>query len=437
MDNRIGIISDNSAGVIMKMLELWGQKKTVVLINGDTPIDALKYIIVENKIEICFCCSKEVRKYEEYDLGIMVVEYSQMSSNLLYTDSLVNYLSPESDEVALVLYSSGTTGRAKGIMLSHKAINENADAIIKYMSPKKDDIFCILKNLVHSSTIVGEVLVAIKCGCAIYCVTEHNNIRFMVEELHKSKATIACINPTILCLLMKMTDSYLNQKLINLKKIYVSGAILNKSLLIHARKILSHCRIFNVYGMTECGPRITSQELASNIDNNSVGKPLYGVQIRLLGFDGELIRNYDVLGRIEVKTPYRCEGYSSGQGLPMDSDGWLDTGDIGYFDFNRNLYITGRLDNMIICYGHNVYPESIEEIIRCVPGVEECLVIGDKNVVAGYTLCCYYKGDIAIRGNIYKACKKALLPHEIPKRFVAVESFQYKNGKINRKQFEE
>ena len=341
-----------------------------------------------------------------------------------------------SDDIALVLYSSGTTGRAKGIMLSHRAINENANAIINYMSVRDDDVFAIIKNLEHSSTIIGEVIVAIKCGCPIVLVDNHLSISMILENLYRSKATITCMNPTILALFMRMAPSLLSRKSRYLRKIYISGAILNKELMINAKKKLRHCNLFNVYGMTECGPRISSQELSTHTNNNSVGKPIVGVRLRILDENGNVIKKSNTIGSIEVNTPYRAQGYVNGHTLCSDNYGWIKTGDNGYFDKNGDLYIVGRIDNMLNVYGHNVYPESIEEVIQKINGVEACLVTGIRNEILGCTLCCYYIGKLVTNQQIYEHCKQYLHTYEIPRKYVCVDSLQYSNGKIVRKQFD-
>lgn len=437
MSNRVGIISDNSAAVIMTILRSWDRNKAVVLISGDAPIDVVRNTVRENHIDTCYCSSSALSKYRLSLPNVKVNDFCEKQNNWIYTEGLSKYLHPESDEIALILYSSGTTGRAKGIMLSHKAINKNADAIIQYMLPQKSDVFAIIKNLVHSSTIVGEVLVAIKCGCPIFFVPEHRNIRMLLEGIYKSKATIICMNPTLLALFMKLPLSTIVQKTQYLKKIYISGAILSNSLLKVAKERLSKCRVYNVYGMTECGPRIASQELSKSIDNCSVGNPIIGVQIRIMDENGKEVRNSNTIGHIEVNTPYRAKGYVNGYRLHIDDMGWINTGDVGYIDEERNLYIVGRSDNMLNVSGHNVYPESIEEVIRHVNGVEDCMVTGYKDEILGCILCCYYVGELAVKQDIYEQCKRYLLGYEIPKKFVCVETLQYSNGKIRRKQFEE
>ena len=431
----VGIISDDSANVIMTMLKLWERNQKVVLIGNDLPVKVVEDIFRENNVGECHCNLLDAVKYKM--LNINTVLFQKEEKGCLDTKGLIRYLRPESEEIALVLYSSGTTGRAKGVMLSHKAINENADAIIRYMLPQKDDSFAIIKKLVHSSTIVGEVLVAIKSGCPLYFTSPYRNIRMMLDVISESKATITCMNPSLLALFLRLSDNELVRKTKYLRKIYISGAILSKELLIEARKRLKNCTIYNVYGMTECGPRIASQELATTYDNCSVGKPISGVKIRIMNEAGAEINESHLVGRIEVQTPYRAKGYVNGFALHIDDKGWYSTGDAGYMDEDKNLYITGRVDNMLNVAGHNVYPESVENVIRCVDGIDDCIVVGQKDEILGCILCCYYSGKKVLEKDIYEQCKCHLLPYEIPRRYEYIEAFQYTNGKIMRKQIEE
>ena len=436
MNALIGIISDNSESVITQMLLSWKANKTVVMISEDMPQEAIRNIVSETAIKEIYCNENVLQKYHEPMPDTNFIPFDEVRLRDI-RENIEDYLFPESEETAVVLYSSGTTGKAKGIMLSHKAINQNAQAVIDYMKPDKTDAFFIVKNLVHSSTLVCEILVALKNGNNLFFADERKNFRRILEQIACSKATIVCINPTILKLLLKYPNDVLLEKLRNVNKVYVSGAILDVEVINEARNRLKTIKIINVYGMTECGPRIASQETSSSLLGNSVGKAISQVKIRIIGENGKNIEDSFEVGMVEVNTPYRAQGYVSGQPLPIDKKGWIATNDLGYFDDEGNLYICGRADNMLNVSGHNVFPETIEEVIKRLDFIDDCLVEGENNEVTGTKLVCFYKGNNVDKQAVFEFCRRHLLPHEIPLKFVEVNTFVYVNGKIKRKQFEE
>ena len=224
-----------------------------------------------------------------------------------------------------------------------------------------------------------------------------------------------------------------NYSLKSLKKIYVSGSVLNYNLYLLAHKGFNNASIYNVYGLSEAGPRVTAQT-EDITTNNSVGKPIDGVQIKIISPDG-LICKKGEYGIIIVSTPSLFNGYSNGAKANLMYENWLNTGDIGYIDSEDNLHIIGRNDNVIIYQSHNIYPETIEEIINNTGLISNCIVKIDENE----KLSCYYitsthteltKSQLR---NVIAECKKKLASFELPQNFVLVKNIPYtSSGKILR-----
>lgn len=435
----VGIISDNSIGIVDTILDIWNSDRVAVIINHDTAKDFLQCIIKENEINECYVNGSLLTDYKQLLPEICFLPFETKESNCIGINTYEKYQDNYSKEDAIILYSSGTTGRGKGIVLSHYAITCNADAIIDYMKPSPIDRFYVIKNFCHSSTLVGEILVALKCKIPLY-VAQHNiYINKLFYDMEKYNITITFLNPTLLALMVQELKKTNIKHLPKLRKIYVSGSVLDDSLLREAKSVFEPSKIYNVYGMTEMGPRISSQELSIHYNNNSVGKAIKGVKIVIHSYDdGSIIHEINKKGIIYVKTPCLFSRYNSSVNISKElyNNEWLSSGDIGYWDEYHNLYITGRADNMVTCTGHNVFVENIETMIKSNLPVKECLIVGKKDSIQGHILVCYYNSEGVTPKEIYCICREKLASYEIPKSFIPVKEFIYSNGKIKRSYYQ-
>ncbi|MBQ8189198.1 MAG: long-chain fatty acid--CoA ligase, partial [Lachnospiraceae bacterium] len=337
------------------------------------------------------------------------------------------YVSRYTDEEALILYSSGTTGKNKGIILTYKAINLNADAILKYMKLEYDDSIYIVKTLSHSSTIVGELLVALKAGCSLFLASTIVPPKFTLDNIQKYGITTLCLNPALLQIYCRAGKNKL-YSFSRLKAIYTSGSILEKEVLDEAKKCFNNIPILNVYGLTEAGPRVAAQTLNDINIAESVGKAIEGVEIKIV----KNVVDSD-MGIVFVRSPMLFSGYVSGKSNNVEEDEWLNTGDIGYIDSEGNLFIVGRYDNMMSIGAHNVFPEAIEQRILQSGLVKDCIVYSIRNKIQGEEIICEYIADSEIGPILFEYCSKFLAPYEIPKIFQKTEEIQCTyNGKKKR-----
>lgn len=325
-----------------------------------------------------------------------------------------------SSEEALILFSSGTTGKSKGIVLSFFAINTNCDMILDYMQPAEKDSIYILKTFSHSSTLVGEILVALKSKMRALISPNICSVNFIFSNIEKYGISIMCVNPSILALMTRNLTKPLN----NLKKIYVSGEILPDSLLSDAKRKLN-VPIFNVYGLSEAGPRVSAQNEKSH--GNSVGRPLKNVEIKIMK-NNKIVPNMEV-GTVYVKTPSLfCYYLSDSQG--RNNKEWFNTQDIGYVDENNELHILGREGCLAIINSHKIYMPDIENRIMQLQRVNECCVFLYSNEKSKI-LCCAYSGEISpheIKANL----QSTTVYYEIPKKYLKLEKIpRNTNGKMS------
>jgi len=327
---------------------------------------------------------------------------------------------------AVILYSSGTTGSAKGVILTHYAINTNADAIITNMQATSEDCIYIVRTMSHASTLTGEILVALKTKMRMVVAPEIALPRACLTNIERFKVTFIGLNPALLA---TYTTELIRSAydVSALRAIYVGGSILDADVYMSAKKAFDGKPIYNVYGLTEAGPRVTS-----------AGRPLQGVSVAIIDENGN-IAQYGAKGIVHIKTPSCFSGYVSGERslLPLYED-WLNSGDVGYVDAEGYLHIVDRMDDVIIIDAHKIYPTQVEAVINMYPDIKECIVkpFNCDGLVAG--LRCEYVSNNAdgtdISAMVRKWCLTQLLPYEVPKQFVLVsEILRTPKGSVIRK----
>ena len=432
---RCALIGENSIGYINTLIDIWNNGDCAVLLDWRIPFSTAVEMMIEADVRTCFIEKGLFSKVEnEIPNSIDFITYEKQNSsatllpNCIYEKFHGNYSRNE----AVVIYSSGTTGKSKGIILSHFAVNTNADAIIDYMKPTVEDCIYIAKTLSHSSTLTGELLVALKTRMKLVVAPTIVPPRYVLNNVNILGVTIICLNPTLVSM---FADEYERNKydISSLRIIYVSGSILNDRIYEKAHAIFADIPIYNVYGLSEAGPRVTAQRTDCS-KCNSVGKPIKDVEIKIVNEQGSIVSDGEY-GIIHVNTPSIFDGYVIGHNK-HDSlyEGWHNTGDVGYIDANGELYIINRLDDVIIIDSHKVYPSEVEKQIVEQSDVKECAVVKvefNGNEFMG----CLYVSEKEIDRDIKDKLKSRLLAYEIPRFFLRCDALpRTKNGKISKLQ---
>lgn len=431
--SRVALIGENSIEFVDLLLNIWNSGDCAVLIDWRIPIKTAIEMMKDANVQECYI---EKKFYDRIIVSmtqrVKIIPFDKKINSAAYLPSSVydKFQKNYSTDEAIVIYSSGTTGKSKGIILSHFAINTNADAIIDYMHLKSDDCIYIVKSLSHSSTLTGELLVSLKTRTNLIIAPIIVPPRYIFENISKFCVSMICLNPILLSILIEEIERG-EYDVNTLKAIYVSGSLLNDKLCEKARRAFPQTPVYNIYGLSEAGPRVSAQN-SKYCTSNSVGKSINGVEITIVNENGMKVVNYEH-GIVHVNTPSVFNGYISGHTRKSLYKNWLNTGDLGYFDRNGELYITGRVDDLIIFEAHKIFPEEIENIILNIDGILECLVTSveyNNNKV----IVCLYVGDDLSEKNIRRSLMEKLPNYEIPKRFIRCSEMpRNPNGKISRK----
>lgn len=419
--SRVALIGDNSIEYVDLLIDIWNNGDCAVLIDWRIPFLTAVEMMREASVKQCFIekrltSGEDISKVQ--DIEFIVFERNCNSAKYLPSDVYDKFQNNYSQNEAVVIYSSGTTGKSKGIILSHFAINMNADAIIDYMQPTNDDCIYIAKTLSHSSTLTGELLVALKSKIKLVIAPTIVPPRFVLNNIEKYKVSIIGVNPTLLNM---YADEFRYNKYIltSLKTIYVSGSVLNDKIYNKAHDVFRNINIYNVYGLSEAGPRVTAQR-EDCCKENSVGRPIKGVEIAIVNEQGECVQVGE-RGVIHVNTKSLYSGYIVGTEKNKSLyNGWLNTGDIGYFDEYDELHVVDRADDVIIIDSHKIYPSEVVSWIYKFADIDECIVTNvefrDENI-----LCCLYTGSTEIVKDIKNKLSTVIMRYEIPRMFIKVD----------------
>ncbi|HEY2864285.1 MAG TPA: malonyl-CoA synthase [Casimicrobiaceae bacterium] len=335
-------------------------------------------------------------------------------------------------DLAALLYTSGTTGRSKGAMLTHRNLASNALALVDRWSFTRGDVLLHALPLFH----VHGLFVA--CHCVLLSGSRMLWLeRFDAAEVARllPHATVMMGVPTYYSRLL--ADATFDAEACRTIRLFVSGSapLLPETFNDFAART-GHT-IVERYGMTETGMN-TSNPLEGERRCGSVGPTLPGVSLRVVDVQGSLCEPGTV-GHIEVKGPNVFAGYWR---LPertreeFTEDGYFRTGDMGELAVDRYLRIVGRSKDLIISGGLNVYPKEIEERIDSLPGVAESAVIGLPDRDFGEAVAAVVvarPGHVVREPDIIAALKEQIAGFKVPKRvFVADELPRNAMGKVEK-----
>lgn len=336
----------------------------------------------------------------------------------------------QSNDPILILNTSGTSGKPKYAVLSRYNISSNVDAHIASVNISSDDIGLIALPIYFSYCNTSQFLSYVKLGMSFVIDSKSIYPSAFINIVKSEHITVTNVTPPILDCLLDYGESSV-AALDSLHHLCVGAMGINKRLWKKAVDKLHNCKIYSTYGMTEMSPRLTtlpSEDFPKKI--GSVGLPLQGVEIII---DKHKDEEY---GEILVKGRNLMLGYYGDSNKPIDKNGYFRTGDLGYLDDDGYLFIKGRLKNVIINNGMNIYPEEIENVLEQFPGIHRAYVYGEENSVCGEIPIAKIEvtKNICIK-DVEEFCAKTLSPNKIPHRIMIVDNLQKnESGKIKRVQ---
>lgn len=323
-------------------------------------------------------------------------------------------------DLAAILYTSGTTGRSKGAMLSHDNLLSNAKVLADLWRFTSEDVLLHALPIFHTHGLFVASNISLLTGGQMIFLPGFD-VEKVIAALPKATAMMGV--PTFYTRLLD--DPRLSRALVGHMRLFVSGSapLLTETHVEFESR--TGQRILERYGMTETN-MTTSNPYDGDRRAGTVGMPLPGVEVRIMA-DGHNVAPGDV-GVIEVRGPNVFQGYwqmPEKTAEELRPDGWFITGDLATQDDDGYITIVGRAKDLIITGGFNVYPKEVEEILDGLPGVAESAVIGLPHPDFGegvFAVLARQKGAEPDLAMVQSAVSQALAKFKHPKSYAVVEN---------------
>jgi len=345
----------------------------------------------------------------------------------------------DADDVTMIQYTSGTTGYPKGVMLTHRNLIGNARSMAEIMALTPDDSLCIPVPFFHCFGCVIGTMCCTVSGATMAPVTAFNPEK-VLETVDALKCTALHGVPTMFIAELEA----MNGKQYDTSRIrtgVMAGSTCPVEVMKGVMEKMGAQELTIVYGQTESSPGITQTRRndSMQIRTETVGRALPNVEVKIVdtvtgetlptGETGELCsRGYHIM-KGYYKMPDKTKE-------TIDQDSWLHTGDLASMDENGNCTIQGRLKDMIIRGGENIYPREIEEFLYTHPAVQDVQVVGIPDEKYGEEVAAFIQvrnGKTPSEEEIREFCKDKISFHKIPRHIHFVDEFpSTASGKIQK-----
>ncbi|RDW18959.1 AMP-binding protein [Oceanobacillus chungangensis] len=363
--------------------------------------------------------------------SLITISHNQYINHLQTKQITVNTILNEEDPLVMI-YTGGTTGKPKGVILSHRSILWNAFNTIISWNLSSDDTTLTCLPMSHTGGLNVYTLPLLLIGGKIVIASEFHAEK-AVRDLLKYKCTVVLFVPTMYHMIIQ-TNVFKQSSFPDMKVFVTGGAPC--PLNIYKEFSKKGLKFKEGYGLTEAGPNnfyIDSSVVGSKL--GSVGKPMLFNDIKIINEHGKTASINEV-GELLIRGNHAFEYYWKKQEETKKTivDGWIHTGDLAKKDQDGYVYIVGRKKDMIITGGENVYPLEIEQWLEAHPNIDEAAVIGMPDEKWGEVVTAF----VVLINEMTEAeleayCNQKLTRYKVPKKFFIIKELPKTSiGKINK-----
>jgi malonyl-CoA/methylmalonyl-CoA synthetase len=432
--DRVAVRVEKSAQAVLLYVACLRLGAAFVPVNTAYSIAEVEYFLRDSKPRVAVVDPAELATIEALDLVEHVVTMPAEGPGTLMDRAWRSDpdISPDTppfeaprdlapNSLAAIVYTSGTTGRSKGAMLTRENLASNATTLADSWRFSSDDILLHVLPLFHVHGLFAALNTVLASGSSLVLIPKFD-VAQVVEYF--GDVTVFMGVPTHYTRLLQ--EAGLNREATGRMRLFVSGSapLLAETHEEFSRRTGHH--ILERYGMTETLMNTSNPYWGARVPG-SVGPPLPGIEVRVTNPEtGAMETTPETIGTLEVKGPNVFAGYWQDEEKTrreFTTDGWFKTGDLGRIDGKGYVHIVGRVKDLVISGGYNVYPKEVESELDAVPGVAESAVFGvphpdfGEAVTAAVVL---QPGAQVSESDILNAVRSRLARYKLPKRILLV-----------------
>jgi long-chain acyl-CoA synthetase len=378
--DRVAILSANRAEYLAAYFGIMRAGLVAVPVNFKFPAETIDFIVRDAGAKLVFC---DFQRLADCPTGLPVVCFGADSS-----DGFDHFLdpgpftpvTPADDEPAMFLYTSGSTGIPKGVVLSHQSHLWVVDTRLAGQDLSRHR-YLIAAPLYHMNALALSKLAV--AGHSTIVLLPQFTARDYIEAIGRYRCTWLTAVPPMIAMMLRAADLMAATDLSSVAFVRMGSAPVSQSLMSALKRALPNAAVTNAYGTTEAGPVVFGPHPDGlKVPDMSVGCPHPKVQLRLVDGDN---RNA-VQGVLEMKCPAVMLGYHNRPDVttPITPDGFYVTGDVFRRDGDGFYYFVGRTDDMFNSGGENIYPGDVERMLERHPDVSQAAVIPIEDEIKGY-----------------------------------------------------
>jgi long-chain acyl-CoA synthetase len=408
--DRVGIVSVNSAKFICTYYGILKIGATAVLINVSAASSQLEHIIRDSKLKFIFTD-------QDIDTELPTIHFHSTFDNFLIHKIFCSYQPNESD-IALILYTSGSTGLPKGVLITHLARNLR----IKSSKFQNQSMIHISATPCYSNSGLFTAEQCLLSNIPLVLLEKFKADVFL-KAIYDNNVTSVGALPTMINLMYKEVNLYTKSDLSRVSHVILSAEPVTQSTRDAVKKIFSNAKLHVGYGSTEGGSAMFGPHPSLSTPELSVGYPLPEILYRIVD------------GILQVKSPYMMKQYTVESDV-FTKDGYYITNDLFEIDENGFYYCQGRADEIFKSGGNKISPAEIEQILIGHADVNQVSIVAVADEIKGlkpYAFAVIEKNSKVTEQELIKYCSQHLTPYQIPRRIWLVDQIPVNStGKIDR-----
>ena len=426
--NIISLVSENSILFIIAYLGIINSGKIVHLIPPEISENNLSDQIKTSDSKIIISNKLVKKNFANYkSIKIQILEFEEILSRC---DNEIR--KSETNNIAYLIYTSGTTSKPKGVPISHSMIEFTTKNIIKVLKYSNSDVD-LLPLPLHHSFGLGCVHTSLYVGSTLVLLKNATDLQYILESLIKFNVTTLAVIPATLTKFLSFDRDVLKSNFSKIRLIITNSTSIPKKTVQNFKVILKEGNLATYYGLTEASRSTFMIFNKNNEREESVGRISPEVKIKIINEEQSDLKP----GEICIKGNNVITKYWNNDNADKNLvDGWLQTGDIGYFDKQGYLFLKGRNDEIINIGGEKVTPIEIESIVKDITGVEDVAAFGIDHEIFGQIIklnVIKTKNSDLDKSQILSYCIKNLEKFKIPSKIDFVEKIPKTDyGKVKR-----